>query len=40
MNIRKIKVENVRGISSKEISLDMHPNKVTFFAAFLQKKFR
>lgn len=33
MNIRKIKVENVRGISSKEISLDMHPNKVTFFVA-------
>ena len=33
MNIREIKIENVRGISSKSISLDMHPNKVTFFVA-------
>jgi len=33
MNIREIKIENVRGISSKTILLDMHPNKVTFFVA-------
>lgn len=33
MKIREIKIENVRGINSKSISMDMHPNKVTFFVA-------
>lgn len=33
MSIRKIKIENVRGISSRSIPLDIHPNKVTFFVA-------
>ncbi|WP_368293087.1 hypothetical protein [Dehalobacter sp. TBBPA1] len=33
MNIRKIKIKNVRGISSREISLDIHPNTPTFFVA-------
>lgn len=33
MKIRKIKIENVRGISSNEISLDIHPNTPTFFVA-------
>ncbi len=33
MNIRKIEIENVRGIDSKSILLNMYPNKVTFFVA-------
>lgn len=33
MAIRKIKIENIRGIESKEISADIHPNTPTFFVA-------
>lgn len=33
MRLRKIKIENVRGIASKEITLDVHPNTPTFFVA-------
>lgn len=33
MKIREIKIENIRGISSKEISCDIHPNTPTFFVA-------
>lgn len=33
MRLSKIKIENVRGIASKEIILDIHPNKPTFFVA-------
>lgn len=30
MRLRKIKIENVRGISLKEIVVDIHPNTPTF----------
>lgn len=33
MIIRKIKIENIRGIESREISVDVHPNTPTFFVA-------
>lgn len=33
MIIRSIKIENIRGISSKEISVNIHPNTPTFFVA-------
>lgn len=33
MNIRKIKIENVRGISSREFSCCVCPNMPTFFVA-------
>lgn len=33
MIIRKIKIENIRGLSSKEISANIHPNTPTFLVA-------
>lgn len=33
MKIKKIKIESVRGISSREIVADIHPNTPTFFVA-------
>ncbi|MFI3326840.1 MAG: hypothetical protein R3Y35_11810 [Clostridia bacterium] len=33
MKIKKINIENVRGISSQEIIADIYPNKPTFFVA-------
>lgn len=31
MIIRKIKIENIRGIEFREISVDVHPNTPTLF---------
>lgn len=33
MRIRKLKIDNVRGIESREIPLDIHPNTPSFFVA-------
>lgn len=33
MIIRKIRIENIRGIEFREISVDVHPNTPTFFVA-------
>lgn len=33
MKIRKIRIQNVRGISSRTISVDLHPNNPIFFVA-------
>jgi len=33
MRIKKIKIENIRGIQTREILLDIHPNTPTFFVA-------
>lgn len=33
MRIRKIKIQNIRGISSRTISVDLHPNNPIFFVA-------
>lgn len=33
MKIKKIKIENIRGIRTKEFSMDLHPNKPSIFVA-------
>lgn len=33
MNLRKLKIQKIRGIDSKEFTFDIHPNTPTFFVA-------